>query len=407
MVSRLSHTRGAPGLLAWATAVSLLCGAPSVSAQEEPLPEETVPEPEIPTREFGKDDTPETAVNVSKDEEGLPQDFTIDFGDSSDWIQLVSGEWLKGNVERMRDGVLEFDSAELKLLTLDWKKTIALHSPAANTYVFTEGDDLIGPAMIDTEMVAVQTVNGMVVRPRSQLLGVIEHKPRERNYWSTRLRFGFSANAGNTEQVTFNAFWSLVREDSLTRAQLTYDGTFGTANKVENANRHLAGGDVDIFVHPILYVKALTGQLLYDKFQNIRLRATPAAGVGVHIITTYVVNWDFETALGYQYLSLIDPAAGVEDPQNDAYLMLRMFADLDFTDNIQLLLDWRSNIVYTTIGNTNHVGSADLSILVTTLFGFNFSFLYLRTEKPFPRSDGTVPDKNDYQFVVSLSLNLG
>jgi hypothetical protein len=44
---------------------------------------------------------------------------------------------------------------------------------------------------------------------------------------------------------------------------------------------------------------------------------------------------------------------------------------------------------------------------VTTLFGFNFSFLYLRTEQPFPRSDGTFPEKNDYQFVVSLSLNLG
>jgi hypothetical protein len=127
----------------------------------------------------------------------------------------------------------------------------------------------------------------------------------------------------------------------------------------------------------------------------------------VHIITTYVVNWDFETAFGYQYLSLIDPAATVENPQNDAYLMLRMFADIDFTDDIQLLLDWRTNLVVTTIGNTNHVGSADLSILVTSLFGFNFSFLYLRTERPFPRADGTVPDKNDYQFVIGLTLNLG
>lgn len=292
--------------------VACLWSAPGASAQV--APQEVAPKDKPITVELGKDDTPEpsTSVNISKDEEGLPQDFTIDFGDSSDWIRLVSGEWLKGNVNRMRDGVLEFDSAELKLLTLDWKKTIEFHSPAANTYVFTEGDDLVGPAMINTESVVIQTVDGMVMRPRSDLLGIIEHKARERNYWSTRLRFGFSANAGNTEQVTINAFWSLVREDSLTRAELTYDGTFGTANKVENANRHLGGGDVDIFVHPILYVKALTGQLLYDKFQNIRLRAAPAAGIGVHIIT-------------------------------------------------------------------NHVGSADLSILVTTIFGFNFSFLFLRS----------------------------
>jgi hypothetical protein len=394
--------------MALAIATSCPWIAPIALAEEELHPE-VAPETKAPSADFRKDDTPKpsTAVNVSKDEEGLPQDFMIEFGDDYDWIRLASGEWLKGNLERMRDGVLEFDSDQLKLLTLDWKKTIALHSPAANTYIFTEGDDLIGPAMIDTEMVVVQTLDGMVMRPRSELLGIIEHKPRERNYWSTRMRLGFSSNRGNTEQLTFNAFWSLVREDSFTRMQLTYDGTFGKADGTVNANRHLAGGDVDIYVHPILYVKALTGQLLYDKFQNIRLRATPAAGIGVHIITTYVVNWDFETAFGYQYLSLIDPAATVENPQNDAYLMLRMFADIDFTDDIQLLLDWRTNLVVTTIGNTNHVGSADLSILVTSLFGFNFSFLYLRTERPFPRADGTVPDKNDYQFVIGLTLNLG
>ena len=133
----------------------------------------------------------------------------------------------------------------------------------------------------------------------------------------------------------------------------------------------------------------------------------PAAGAGVYLIDKPNFNWDAETAIGYQYLSLLSPAAGVEDPQNDAYVMLRTFADIDFTDDIQLLLDWRSNVVFTTIGNTNHVGSADLSIEVTSIFNFNFSFLYLRTEEPAPREDGTVPKKNDYQFVIGVSLEIG
>ena len=307
----------------------------------------------------------------------------------------------------MRDGSLSFDSSELKLLTYDWKKVQELHSPRANTYVFTEGDDLVGPAMINEEFVTVQTVDGIVTRPRAELLGIIEHSERERNYWSTVLRLGLTANAGNAENLTFNAFWSLVREDAFTRTEITYDGTFGTAFRAEVANRHLGGGDVDIYVHPIVFIKALTGQLLYDKFQNIRLRATPAAGLGVHLITTYVVNWDFETAPGYQYLSLLDPDPAVENPQSDGYWMFRMFADIDFTDDIQLLLDWRTNLVFTTIGNTNHVGSMDFSLRVTSILHFNTSFLYLRTEQPFPRSDGTVPKKNDYQIVVGISLRIG
>jgi hypothetical protein len=351
---------------------------------------------------------PETTVVVGEDEEGLTKAYTIEFGDEKDWVRLASGEWLRGNVERMRDGSMEFDSDELKLLTYDWKKVRELHSPHANTYNFTDGTDLVGPAMINEEFVTIQTVDGIVTRPRVELQAIIEHVRRERNYWSTILRAGLTGNAGNTENLTFNAYWQLVREDTLTRAAITYDGTFGTASRAEVANRHLAGGDVDIFVHPIIYVKALTGQLLYDKFQNIRLRATPAAGVGLHLITTYIVNWDLEFApAGYQYLSLLDPAATVEDPQSDGYMMFRMFADLDFTDDIQLLLEWRTNLVYTTIGNTNHVGSLDFSLRVTTILYFNTSFLYLRTEDPFPRSDGSVPKKNDGQIVVGISLRIG
>lgn len=351
---------------------------------------------------------PDTTVAISEGEGGLEKRFTIEFGDEKDWVRLASGEWLRGNVERMRDGSLEFNSDEIKLITYDWKKVLELHSPRANTYNFTDGTDLVGPAMISEELVAVQTVDGLVTRPRGELQAIIEHTRRERNYWSTVLRMGLSGNAGNTENLTFNAFWQLMREDSMTRAVINYDGTFGKAAGAEVANRHLGGGDVDVFVHPIVYVKAITGQLLYDKFQNIRLRATPAAGVGFHAITTYKVNWDIEFApAGYQYLSLLNPASTVQNPQNDGYMMFRTFADLDFTDDIQLLLEWRTNLVYTTIGNTNHVGSADFSLRVTTILHFNTSFLYLRTEEPFPRADGSVPEKNDYQIVVGISLRIG
>ena len=415
MMSSLDgERRRSLSLVVLAAAAVWLGGGPGALAQvQEPVPADDASpadgaEPAPPRAELGKDEAPTTMVVVGEGEDGLTEAYTIQFGDEKDWVRLASGEWLRGNIERMRDGAMEFNSDEIKLITYDWKKVKELHSPRANTYNFIDGTDLVGPAMTNEDFVVVQTIDGVVTRPRAELQAIIEHTRRERNYWSTVLRMGLTANAGNTENLTFNAFWQLVREDTFTRAALSYDGTFGTASRAEVANRHLAGGDVDIFVHPIIYVKALTGQLLYDKFQNIRLRATPAAGVGFHLITTYVVNWDLEFApLGYQYLSLLDPAAAVENPQNDAYMMFRMFADLDFTDDIQLLLEWRTNLVYTTIGNTNHVGSLDFTVRVTTILHLNTSFLYLRTEQPFPRSDGTIPKQNDYQIVFGISLRIG
>ena len=38
-----------------------------------------------------------------------------------DWIELTSGEWLKGEIKSMQNDKLEFDSDKLGLLTLDWE----------------------------------------------------------------------------------------------------------------------------------------------------------------------------------------------------------------------------------------------------------------------------------------------
>ena len=167
--------------------------------------------------ELGKDaEAPTTTVVVGEDEQGLKKAYTFDFGDEKDWVQLASGEWLRGNIERMRDGAMEFNSDEIKLIKYDWKKVKELHSPRANSYNFSDGTDLVGPAMINEEFVAVQTVDGMVTRPRAELSAIIEHTRRERNYWSTIIQFGLTGNAGNTENLTLNAFWQLVREDTFT-----------------------------------------------------------------------------------------------------------------------------------------------------------------------------------------------
>ena len=65
--------------------------------------------------------------------------------------------------------------------------------------------------------------------------------------------------------------------------------------------------------------------------------------------------------------------------------------------------------MFTTFRNTNHTGKADLSIELTFVLDLDISFLYLRTEQPAPSPDPTAPplQKNDYQLVVSISLQLG
>jgi putative salt-induced outer membrane protein YdiY len=337
---------------------------------------------------------------------GLPAEFTINFGDVYDWLQLNSGEWLKGNLKRMREDELEFDSDKLDLLKFSWDDVDRLQSPHVNTYVFDDNVDVVGRAVVTKDKVLIQTVDGVQSFPRSELLSIVEGGPRELNWWSTRLGLGFSANAGNTNQGSLAMYFQLTRADYRTRSRVRYDGTIGYANGEENVNRHIGTAEVLLYISRRWYFAPAAAQLLNDRFQNIHFRATPGAAAGVHVFDTKKVEWDLESGLGYQYIQFLSAAAGVENPQNDGFVSFGTWAEFEFVDDVKLEIEWRTNVVYTTIGNTNHTGRAKFSVEITDIFDFETSFLFLRTEDPPPREDGTTPESNDYQLIVSVALEL-
>ena len=386
-------------------------------ASEEPASQEPPPDPIDVTDEGVPTEAVEATEAVSEVEqamekveeeieEGLPAEFTIEFGDVFDWIRLNSGEWLKGSVKRMREDELEFDSDKMDVVKFDWGDVIELHSPRVNTYVFEDKVDAIGRAVITKDTVLIETVEGVQTYPRKDLLSIIEGKGRERDWWSMKLVASFSANAGNTDQGTLNAEFRVRRADYRTRSEARYEGTIGYANKEQNVNRHIGTIDVRLFLSHRWYFTPAYAELLNDRFANIRLRAPVGAGAGIHIFDTKRVEWDFDAGLGYQYLRALSTVAGVPNPQNDGFVAAGTWAEFEFYKDVKLELEWRTNLAYTTIGNTNHIGRARFSVEITDIFDFETSFKFLRTENPPPRSDGTVPESNDYQLMVGVALKL-
>ena len=361
-------------------------------------------------------DTVKAAMaNVEKQQGGIGTSYTIQFGDTFDWVQMSSGEWIKGNIERMRDDTMEFDSDDLDMLYLDFGDVVLVHSPQVNTYVFDDRVAATGKAVITETTVIVQTEDqGTVTFPRDQLENIVEGQ-KERDWWSMSLRFGLTLNRGNTDQITYDVQFNVRREDRLTLLDLNYNTSFGRTNGVQNVNRHLGEFGFQVFLGSRWWVTPAFGQLFNDRFQNIKFRATPAAGAGVHIIDADKVTWDFQTGIGYQYLNYLefdaaDPVnQGRGNPQSDVFIPLYTYWDFDITGDIDLTLSWLTNLVVTTIGNTNHTGKADLSVELTSVLDLNIAFLFLRTEDPAPPPDPAAPpiEKNDYQLVVGISLELG
>jgi len=342
---------------------------------------------------------------------GIGESYIIEFGDTFDWVRMVSGEWLKGEMKRMRDDNLEFDSDKLDMQNIDFADVTHVHSPAVNTYVFDDRISATGLAVITPDKVIIETEEGTKTFPRSELESIVAGGEREKDWWSMKLRFGLTLNKGNTDQLTYDIKFNVRREDRLTLLDLNYNTTFGRTDGVQNVNRHLGEFDFKVFLSSRWFVVPAFGQLFNDRFQNIKFRATPAAGAGIHIIDASKVTWDFVTGIGYQYLNYLDATllTGTSNPQNDAFVPLYTYADFDITGDIDLTLSWLTNLVVTTIGNTNHTGKADLAIELTSVIDLDVAFLYLRTEEPAPPPDPMAPaiQKNDYQLVVGISLELG
>jgi hypothetical protein len=427
----------------WAAllAVAMLHAHPQNAAAEEPPAEEAPPaaidealakaegegEPELvdlltapggvpaePTDANAAIDAVKASMARVEEQEvaGIGATYIIEFGDTFDWVQMVSGEWLKGEMKRMRDDNLEFDSDKLDMQNIDFADVTHVHSPAINTYVFDDHISATGRAVITPDKVIVETDEGTKTFPRSELESIVAGGEREKDWWSMKLRFGLTLNKGNTDQLTYDIDFSTRREDDMTLLDLGYNASFGQTGGVQNVNRHLGELDFKVFLSSRWFVTPLFGQLFNDRFQNIQFRATPATGAGFHIVDAPNVKWDFQTGVGYQYLDYKDVTAlpaGSPNPQHDAFIPLFTYADFDITGDVDLTVSWLTNLVVTTIGNTNHTGKADLAIELTSVLDLDIAFLFLRTEVPAPPPDPADPaiQKNDYQLVVGISLVLG
>src|SRR5271170_312605 len=74
--------------------------------------------------------------------------------DDDDWIQLTSGEWLKGHIKSMKQFSLEFDSDKLKDLTIDWEDIKTLHTSKASCLFGTQ-QVVVGAVTVDEKSVTI------------------------------------------------------------------------------------------------------------------------------------------------------------------------------------------------------------------------------------------------------------
>jgi len=122
----------------------------------------------------------------------MPDDF--------DWLQLNSGEWLKGEIIAMYDEDLEFDSDELDMLTLGWGDIQQIRSGGTMQVGFLDDVIATGKLFVDGDTVRVMGEEDQSFS-RSDLLTITAGAPKEINYWAGKFTLGANVREGNTEQT--------------------------------------------------------------------------------------------------------------------------------------------------------------------------------------------------------------
>ena len=324
--------------------------------------------------------------------------------DNFDWIQLKSGEWLKGQLKAMQKRKLEFDSDELDYLTFDWRDIRQVRSPRTLDVLFVDGEKLSGPVTITPQQVAVGGAAPRVL-PRDQLQSLTPGGSKERNYWSGKLTLGLTLRSGNTEQVEYNASANLQRRTPATRLSVDYLGNVSSIDGTESANNHRVNAEFDLWLSRRFYLVLPFAEYYKDPFQNLEHRFTGGVGVGYDLIDRPNLEWNITAGPAYQQAWFESSQPGEATQKGTAALAFGSRFDWDITRRIDLILEYRGQYTSREVGETTHHSVSTLSLKLTKRFDLDVSFVWDRITNPKVGADGVQPKPDDFRLVVGLGVD--
>jgi hypothetical protein len=324
--------------------------------------------------------------------------------DQGDWIQLKSGEWLKGRIKSLQEEKLEFDSAELDLMTFDWEDIHVLRSARPFRVLFDDRAMMLGPILVTTNSVLVGGPEP-TDSARSNLLAIAPGARREIDNWSGEVSGGLTFRQGNTRQVEYNAHALIRRRTPATRFTLEYLGNFGKVDHETTANNHRITGEFDYFVSRRLFLVLPYMEYYRDSLQNLDHRFTVGAGVGYDLIKNRRVEWNVIGGPAYQrnWYSSVAPA---EDREHGAAAMvLGTLLDVELTHRLDLTAEWRAQITREEVGETTHHSRASLEFEIKKHLDLDVSFIWDRISNPQPDAAGNVPAQDDFRLILGLGID--
>ncbi len=325
--------------------------------------------------------------------------------DGFDWIQLKSGEWLKGRIKSLQDEKLEFDSEELNLLTFDWEKIRSVRSPRLVSVRIEKLKPMDGSLLVTTNEVQVVTATATNRYPRAELLGIAPTGNREVDKWTGKLSAGVSFRAGNTRETDVDIHTSIQRRTPDTRLNLDYLGNYGKINGEEVEQNHRFIGQFDYFLSRRLYVRVPDVEYFRDPLQNLEHRLTLGAGMGYDLVKTPRTEWNVTISPSWQRNWFDSVEAGESSTASSGALVLSTRFDTELTQRLDFIFEYRGQLTRKETGNDTHHAVTTLEFEIHKRLKLDLSFVWDRISNPQAESGGATPTPDDFRLITSLGVD--
>lgn len=319
------------------------------------------------------------------------------------WIQLNTGEWLKGELLEIRDGTLEFDSDKLDELTFDIEDVSFVRSPRQHA-VQLEGQRILrGTVLVQDGQLMVSGPGGGSAE-RGQLMSVVPAGGSLLSHWTGKVTIGYTSRSGNTTQTDFTTFVSTRRQSAQTRWDTSFNSAFSRSKGVETASNSRLSSNFDIFISKRKFVTPLAVTASTDKFTNIDLRLTPSAKVGYDLIDDNTLSWEIGGGPGWEYTRYDSVPAGTAGSTYFWAALLNTDLEWDVTPDVEVILSYDLTVPVPETHRYTHHLSSTLSLELSDWLDVDLNLVWDRVNKPLTNNDDVTPKPDDLKIYFGLGI---
>jgi Protein of unknown function, DUF481 len=325
-----------------------------------------------------------------------------------DWVQLTSGEWLKGEIKSMYNDSLEFDSDKLNLLIIDWADVKYLKSYRPSKINLENHEPIAGSLQISGHKITITDGEGVHEFDRLDLISLTPSGERELDLWAVKFTLGLNVRNGNTNQLDYNSKLSAKRRAARSRFVLDYIGNISkTGNEegvlTETINNNRITSSINIYATRYFFYTPLFAEYFRDPFQNVDQRITAGVGLGYTIFDSGKFEWNVNGGPAFLTTKYISVQPGEKQQIDAAALVFGTDIDTEVTSTLDFIFRYNIQASKKEVGGYTHSVIATFESEITDSLDFDISMTWDRISQPTENENGVIPEPDDYRLTVGIT----